>query len=345
MVRRLTVFVLVAVCVSASRHAGGADEKAPLVLEGHSAGIPAITFIGDGKTLATGSQDKTIKLWSIANKKEIATLEGHTAGVQSLAAAPDGKTLASADEGGLVKVWNLETRKELFTLKGQKGDAPGLTFSPDGKTLAVGGGGFDKPLEKAWGEIRLWEPATGKELKTITWPENRINAIAFSPDGTRLAACSSNGSVALWDVASGEKKSDLGKNPQGGTGLAFSPDGKTVACGNFFGTLTIKFWDAASGKETRTIETKGNVSAFSLKFLQDGKTLAVGGFDKDGVRDLDTRGAYVALWDVEASKERLLKGHVRGVIAVSVNRDGTRLAAGGLDTKARVWELPPANNK
>jgi WD40 repeat protein len=151
--------------------------------------------------------------------------------------------------------------------------------------------------------------------------------------------------VALWDIATAKKKSDLGKNPRGGTGLAFTPDGKTLACGNFAGTMTIKGWDVTTGKEVWTIETKGNVSAFSLQFLPDGKTLAVGGFDKDSIPDRTARGAYVALWDVEARKEYPLKGHLRGVITISVNRDGTLLAAGGLDSKVRVWELPPPKDK
>jgi WD40 repeat protein len=240
-------------------------------------------------------------------------------------------------------VWDVETQRELMTLKGQKGDAPGLIFSPDGKVLAVGGGGFDKNLDQAWGEIRLWDLATGKELAHVNWPENRVNAIAFSPDGTLLAACSSNGSVALWDVATGKKKSDLGKNPNGGTGLAFSPDGKTVACGNFYRELTIKFWDVTSGKETRSLESKAPISAFALKFLPDGKTLAVGGFDKDGLRDPAARGAYVALWNLETGKEHRLTGHTQGVISLSTNHDGTRLAVGGLAKTVRVWELPAKN--
>jgi WD40 repeat protein len=347
MVRLLTIAALVGLLVAGfpSRRAEAADAKEPIALSGHEAGVHAIVFLGDSKILATGSEDKTVKLWDVVAGKEFATLKGHASGIQSLASTRDGKRLASADDGGVVRVWDTTTRAELFTLKGQKGDAAGLAFSPDGKVLAVGGGGFNKDADKAWGEIRLWDSATGKEQTVINWPENRVTAIAFSPDGELLAACSSNGSVVLWDIATGKKKSDLGKNPNGAAGLAFSPDGKTLACGNFVRDMTIKFWDVTTGKETRTLEKKTNLSAFSLRFLPDGKTLAVGGFDLVGVRDPAARGAYVALWDIDAGKERVLTGHQRGVTCLSLTCDGTRLAASGLDKTAHVWELPNPKDK
>jgi WD40 repeat protein len=343
MFQRLAVFALAGLLLGGlPSGAGAADAKEPIALKGHEAGVHAVAFVGEGKLLASGSEDKTVRLWTAADGKAVGTLKGHTGGVQSLAATGDGKTLASADDGGVVKMWDVETRAERHTLKGQKGDAPGLSFSTDGKVLAVGGGGFDKDADKAWGEIRLWDVGTGKERAKFEWPGNRVTNVAFSPDGALVAACSSNGSVTLWEVATAKRKSDLGKNPNGATGLAFSPDGKTLACGNFFGDMTITLWEVESGKQTRVIEKKTNLSAFSLKFLPDGKTLAVGGFDVKGVRDPAARGAYVALWDIDGSKERVLTGHLRGVTSVSVNRDGTRLAAGGLDTTAHIWELPKA---
>ena len=332
MLRLLTLF---AVLAFAAPRASAADAK-PLALEGHAAGVPAVVFIGDGKILATGSEDKTIKLWDAATGKELVTLK--TGSVQSLASTADGRRFASAGHDGTVKVWDAATRVELLTLKGQKGDAAGLAFAPDGKTLAVGGGEFDLKAEKARGEIRLWDAAAGKELARIEWPDNRVTNVAFAPDGQTLAACSSNGAVALWDAATGKKVSDLGKNPNGATGLTFSPDGKLVACGNFFRELTIKVWDVATGKETGTISKSNNVSAFSLKFLPDGKTLAVGGFDQQSVRDEKTRGAYLALIAIDGKTERVLTGHIRGVTCSSVSRDGTRLAVSGLDKTARVWE-------
>ena len=342
MFRCMTAFVLtVAVGFPAPNRAEGADAKEPLTLEGHRGSVLAVTFLGDGKILASASGDKTVKLWSVAEGKEIATLKGHEDEVMSVASTPDGKTLASGDKSGAVRVWDTGTGAERFTLKGQKGDAATLVVSPDGKTLAVGGGSFDKDAMKAHGEIRLWDLATGKAIAVIDCGNHRVIALASSADGAMLASCSGDGSVILWNAATGKKQTDLGKNPQGGASLAFSPDGKTLACGSFFGDMTIKFWDVATGKETRTIEAKGNLSAFALKFLPDGKTLVVGGFHQAGIRNPASRGSYVGLWDIEGGKEQTaLTGHSRGVLSVSLNRDATRLAASGLDSKISVWELP-----
>jgi WD40 repeat protein len=335
---RWTLLALLALGFTSQR-ATTADDAKPIALDGHAAGVRAVLFLGAGKMLATGCEDKIVRLVDIAKKEVTVTLRGHEGGIQALSATRDGKVLASSDDNGIVKVWDVETQKELFTLKGQKGDAVGLEFSSDGKTLAVGGGGYDKKFEKAWGEIRFWDATTGKEAGTINWDENRVTGIAFSPDGKTLASCSSNGAVVLWDVATAKKKSDLGKNPNGAHSVAFTSDGKTLACGNFVRELTIKFWDVNTGKETRTIESKENASVLSMKFLPDNKTLAVGGIDSDGLRDVNVRGAYVALWD-ETGKQTALKGHFRAVFCVSLDRDATRLAASGLDKIVHVWELP-----
>src|SRR5262245_9362040 len=118
MFRRLVILALLVVVGAFPSRTSAADAK-PLALSGHEAGVHAVAFIGDGKLLATGSEDKTIRLWNAADGKVIATLKGHTGGVQSLAPAPDGKRLASADDGGVVKVWDITTGAELLTLKGQ----------------------------------------------------------------------------------------------------------------------------------------------------------------------------------------------------------------------------------
>jgi WD40 repeat protein len=101
-----------------------------------------MVFSPDGKCLATGSDDKTIKLWNVESQKEIATLEGKSSGIQSLAFSPDGKYLVSG--GTIIKLWSVESKKEVNTLPGNGSNA--VAFSRDGKYLATGEGSI----------VRLW---------------------------------------------------------------------------------------------------------------------------------------------------------------------------------------------
>lgn len=105
-------------------------------LEGHSNSIRSIAVSLDGKTLASASADRTIKLWNLDTQKPIATLSGHSDWVNSVAFSSDGKTLASASRDRTIKLWNLYTQKPIVTLTGHSNSVQGVAFSPDGKTLA-----------------------------------------------------------------------------------------------------------------------------------------------------------------------------------------------------------------
>ncbi|MEH2201094.1 AAA-like domain-containing protein, partial [Nostoc sp.] len=116
-------------------------------LERHSKPVNSVVFSPDGKTLASASDDETIKLWNLDTGKEINTLKGHSDWVNSVVFSPDGKTLASASGDKTIKLWNLDTGKVINTLKGHNDSVYSVVFSPDGKTLASASG--DKTI-KLW---------------------------------------------------------------------------------------------------------------------------------------------------------------------------------------------------
>ncbi|MEH2323481.1 MAG: AAA-like domain-containing protein, partial [Nostoc sp.] len=122
-------------------------------LEGHSSWVSSVVFSPDGKTLASASADKTIKLWNRDTGKEISTLSGHSSWVNSVVFSPDGKTLASASGDNTIKLWNRDTGKEISTLSGHSSWVNSVVFSPDGKTLASASGD---------NTIKLWNRDTGK---------------------------------------------------------------------------------------------------------------------------------------------------------------------------------------
>jgi dipeptidyl aminopeptidase/acylaminoacyl peptidase len=107
-------------------------------LQGHGSYVYSVSISPDGKTLASGNNDKTIKLWNVETGTEIRTLTGHDKHITSVSFSPDSKTLASGSGDKTIKLWNVETGMEIHTLTGHDGNVSSVSFSPDGKTLVSG---------------------------------------------------------------------------------------------------------------------------------------------------------------------------------------------------------------
>jgi WD40 repeat protein len=153
-----------------------------------------VTFSKDGRLLATGSSDGTVKLWDAATWREQATLSASAGEIRSVAFAPDGKTLAAGTRYGKVVLWNVDARQESVRLAGHAGDVWAVAFSPDGKTLASGDGDWNQP-----GHVKLWDVATWRERDTCQHT-GEVLCLAFALDGKTLAAGSWDKTIRLWDV-------------------------------------------------------------------------------------------------------------------------------------------------
>ncbi|HKB37214.1 MAG TPA: tetratricopeptide repeat protein, partial [Gemmataceae bacterium] len=156
----------------------------------HTGVVGTVAFGPDGARLASASEG-VVKVWDLADGRELLTLKGHTGWATELAFSPDGRRLASTSSDGTVRVWDLADGRELHTLKGHTGVVYGLAFSPDGRRLASGG--MD-------GAVKLWDLDGGQEILTLKGHAAMVVHLAFSPDGDRLASASQDGEVKVWDA-------------------------------------------------------------------------------------------------------------------------------------------------
>ena len=202
-------------------------------LTGHSGSVYSVAISPDRRTLASGSGDKTIKIWNLATGELIRTLSGHSDWVSSVAINPDGRTLASGSGDNTIKIWNLATGEQIRTLSGHSDRVRSVAINPDGRTLASGS--WDKTKN-----IKIWNLVTGKLIRTLSGHSESVNSVAISPDGRTLASVSDDTTIKIWNLATGELIRTLSGHSQVVKSVVFSPDGKTLVSGS--GDNTIKIW-------------------------------------------------------------------------------------------------------
>ncbi len=291
----------------------------PLVILPSKHLVHSVVFSPDGTMLASGSSDRTVKLWDVATRDNVATLEGHSSWVHSVAFSPDGTMLASGSSDRTVKLWDVATRDNVATLEGHSSWVHSVAFSPDGTMLASGSS--DRT-------VKLWDVATRDNIATLEGHSSWVHSVAFSPDGTMLASGSDDRAVKLWDVATRDNVATLEGHSSWVHSVAFSPDGTMLASGS--SDRTVKLWDVATRDNVATLE--GHSSwVHSVAFSPDGTMLASG-----------ARG-IVELWGVETRNAAIISGHT-ALHSVAFSPDGTMLASGSDDRTVKLWDVATGTN-
>jgi WD40 repeat protein len=319
-------------------------------LKGHTEIVYALAFSPDGKYVATGSFDRTVRLWDTASGKEVKAFggsSGHQNLVLCVAFSPDGKTLASGSQDNTVKLWELPSVNTVPTFAhGEVVNA--LALSPDGKVLA--GAGQD-------GSLKLWNTADGKLLFNLKTP-GALAAVGFSPDGKTVATGGADKKLRLWNVADGKPAGEVVAHGGEITAVAFAANNLVVSAG---ADGSVKVWRPPftpprqlAGKEkdsmpAATALTTGGTQltvadAENVRILNGatGQNMAVA-FDPKGTRVAAANGKIVKIWNASDGKEALTLTHPAAVTALAFSPDKTKLVTGAADQQARVWDL--ANGK
>ena len=280
-------------------------------------GVNSVDYSQNGKFLASGSDDGTIKIWEVPSGKLLHTLSAHLNGVNSVCFSPDGKLLASGGNDSTIKIWDITNFDVLSTLTIHNDEVQSVVFSPDGKHLTSGS------LDKT---IKVCDVATFTDIRTITTEDFSSRNIVFSPDGNLLASGSTNKTIKIWRFSDGSLIHSMTGHSDIVNCVAFSHDGTFIASGS--NDKTIKLWDVLSGIEIKTLAWHGG-EVFSVAFSPDGNSVASAG-----------RGNRIRIWDLISGNLVKILAEIRyNLLSIEFSPDGSTISSGSDDNLGRIWKL------
>lgn len=193
-------------------------------------GPKSVATSPDGRKLAAGRRDGTVRLFGAGNGQVLHTFCGHGAAVNAVAFAPDGRCLASASSDRTVRLWDLRTGREIVELAGHSGNVWSIAFRPDGQRIASGAQD---------GTIRIWSVTDRTEIRVLSGHAGEVHCVAFSPDGRRIASGSSDKSVRIWNADTGKELHKICGCLREVCSVVFTPDGTWLASGAVDGTVKV----------------------------------------------------------------------------------------------------------
>ena len=303
--------------------------------ENQSLGDEAV-FSPDSRLLVTSGFHPVLQVWDLATGEAIRRLSGHTGFANMTSFSPDGRRLCTYSwdpDDRTVRFWDMATDQVLFGPIKEPSAIYYGALSRDGRRLATAG---------ADGKVRVYDTATGADTGLVNDYGDAVTAVAFSPDGRRIAYAggswawsrSQDTSIRIWDLVSGDTKR-LAGHKQAVYGVAWSPDGGLLVSCGFDGK--IKAWDPDSGTELPPFEASPKQFAMlRADFSPDSRLLGVVGTDDPHPT------AFATLFDVRTRRVvRELPGHSAEVQGIRFSPDGQYVATSSMEGIVKIWPVTP----
>ncbi len=292
-------------------------------LMGHTGAVTAVAISLDGQMLASGSRDRTIRLWDLKTGKLLHTFagrslwssDGHGDRISALVFSFDGMTLISSSADTTIKLWDLAQQQLSATVTGQGWVVDAIALSPDYQLLVSG---------SADGTITLWDWVNRTPIERWKKHRDQVSALAISPNGQRLVSGSYDKTIRLWDLQTGQVINTIRGHTDRISAIAFSPDWSLLISGSWDRTLNL--WDLADGELLCSLSRHTDrVNAIAVN--PDGKLFASAGED--------TR---IYLWHLETGDRLGTLSHAWSVNSLAFSPDGQTLVSGSADETIKIWQ-------
>jgi WD40 repeat protein len=297
-------------------------------LKGHEWPVYSLAFSPDGETLATASEDRSVRIWKTKDCSAATCipeiLSKHKGSVLWVTFSADGRTLFSSSRDRTIRLWDMSTRKEAGVLLGHQGEVNKVFFSEkEQRVISVG----DES------SLFLWDM---RQIGTRAFigHSDAVFSLRFSPDGKTIVTASNDKTARLWDVSCGggdfslycDKVSRVIELGASAWDVAFSSDGKLFYIALSDGTVAV--WSAESGARVATMSGhEGDV--YALDRSPDGALIASAGKDKT-----------IRIWETSNHKQKIvLEGHTDSILDVSFSADQRYIASASQDGTVRVWDV------
>lgn len=284
---------------------------------GHSAEVNCLVLIPDGKRVASGSADNSVRVWSLSEKKEEFKFEGHALEVTCLAVTPDGLRVISGSRDETVRVWNLEERVEEIVFEGHSDEVTCVAVTPDG--YRVVSGSMDET-------VRVWNLADEEEEHKFEGHSDYVTCLAVTSDSIKVLSGSDDNTVRLWNLSEKREETTFEGHTSAVACLAVFPGDLHFVSGS--ADNTVRVWNLVDKWEEYKLE--GHCAAVAcLAVISDCMRVISGSADNT-----------VRVWNLAERKEEIgFEGHSKAVSCLAVTADGTKLVSGSTDKTVRVWNL------